>query len=176
MTSTDHELLYWVDEQDQVLGPCRRGDAHRQGLRHRAVHILVFNSAGQVFLQERSLSKDINPGLWDTSSAGHVDFGESYDQCAIRELREELGIATETVPERLFRIPASALTGWEFVEVYRIEHDGPLQLNPDEISDGRWVSPTLLDALIEQSPNQFTTSLRALWQKFRGSHPQASLA
>jgi len=167
MASTDNELLYLVDEHDQVLGSCLRGDAHRQGLRHRAVHVLVFNAAGEVFLQKRSAHKDVNPCLWDTSSAGHVDFGESYDASAMRELSEELGIRGECGLEYLFKIQASALTGWEFVQVYQCRFDGELTLNPDEIVEGRWLAPGVLDTLISRSPDDFTRSLRTLWHTFR---------
>ena len=76
MVNTADELLYEVDEHDAIIGPRTRGELHRLKLRHRAVHILLFNRRGEVFLQKRSASKDINPGLWDTSAAGHVDFGE----------------------------------------------------------------------------------------------------
>ena len=86
------EWLSEVDEQDVVIGRRRRDEIHRLGLRHRSVHILVFNPGGELFLQRRSLSKDIHPGLWDTSAAGHVDAGEAYERTAWRELGEELGI------------------------------------------------------------------------------------
>ncbi len=82
----ENERLYEVDEHDRVVNARSRGDLHRLGLRHRAVHILVCNHKGDVFLQKRAMSKDINPGLWDTSAAGHVDFGESYVDSARREL------------------------------------------------------------------------------------------
>ena len=65
---------------------------HQKQLIHRSIHILVFNSNKQIFLQKRSNTKDENPGIWDTSSAGHVDAGETYDECAERELWEELRI------------------------------------------------------------------------------------
>ena len=85
------ELLDVVDFEDRVTGVKMRGEVHAQGLMHRAVHVLVFNSAGQLFLQKRSMTKDESPGQWDTSAAGHVDSGETYLECAVRELAEELG-------------------------------------------------------------------------------------
>ena len=86
------EILTVVDEHDRVIGARRRDEIHRLGLRHRATHVLVFDLAGRLFLQRRGLHKDSNPGLWDSSVAGHVDDGESYDQCCIREIKEEIGI------------------------------------------------------------------------------------
>ena len=94
--STDLELLAIVDEDDEVVGSKTRREIHQAGLRHRAVHILVFNTQGHVCLQKRSMTKDVNPGAWDTSSAGHVDFGETYETAAKRELEEELGISHRT--------------------------------------------------------------------------------
>lgn len=161
------ELLCEVDENDRLLGPRPRGELHRLGLRHRAVHILVFNGREELFLQKRSPAKDINPGLWDTSAAGHVDFGESYDGCARRELEEELGIAHPVDLGFLFKLPASEHTGWEFVQVYRLVHDGPLVLNADEIDTGRWFSPDAVDAWITGGGAALTSSFRVIWEAYR---------
>ena len=81
------EILTVVDEYDRVIGARRRDEIHRLGLRHRASHVLVFDLEGRLFLQRRGLHKDNNPGLWDSSVAGHVDDGESYDQCCMREIK-----------------------------------------------------------------------------------------
>src|SRR5436190_10290934 len=118
------EIFDVVNEHDQVIGRRSRSEVHQLGLMHRAVHVLVFNFAGQLFLQKRSLSKDRQPGLWDSSSSGHVDSGEDYDACAIRELREEIGLKLETPPQRLFKLAASAETDQEHVWVYRCESEG----------------------------------------------------
>ncbi len=72
--------------------PKPRSEVHARGLRHRAVHVLVFNSRGEIFLQKRSMKKDRQPGVWDSSCSGHVDAGENYEATAVRELREELGL------------------------------------------------------------------------------------
>lgn len=165
--ATHEELLWQVDEHDRPLGACRRGDAHRLGLRHRAVHILVYNPSGAVFLQKRALSKDVNPGLWDTSAAGHVDYGEDYDDCARREVWEELGIQAGENLESLFKLEAGAHTGWEFVQVYRLSHNGSLTPNPDEIETGRWFAPAELDAWSKDENAALTSSFRAIWHGVR---------
>lgn len=167
--NTEDELLYQVDESDVAIGPCRRGDAHRLGLRHRSVHILVFNLYGEIFLQKRSVHKDINPGLWDTSAAGHVDFGESYDDCASRELFEELNIPIEQTPEFLFKLEASEQTGWEFVQVYRLPWDEPIEPNPDEISVGAWFSPEELEGWMGARPDELTRSFHCIWQRYQST-------
>jgi isopentenyl-diphosphate delta-isomerase type 1 len=160
------ELLDEVDANDAVMGPRRRSELHRLGLRHRAVHILLFNSQGQLFLQKRSMNKDVHPGFWDTSAAGHVDRGESYEQSARRELEEELGIGEPADFRFLFKMNASAQTGWEFIQTYQALHDGPLQLNEQEISEGRWLDPDELDAWIHQGEEPVTRSFRLLWRTF----------
>ena len=105
------ELLDVVDENDRVIAVKTRGEIHAAGLMHRAVHILVFNRRGELFLQKRSLQKDEQPGLWDSSAAGHVDSGEAYLDCAEREIEEELGIVLERPLQPLFKLPASSRTG-----------------------------------------------------------------
>src|SRR5262245_26351168 len=120
------EVFDVVNDRDEVIGQAPRSEIHRLGLKHRAVHVLVFNAKGELFLQKRSLAKDCFPGTWDSSASGHLDHGETYDACAIRELREEIGIELQEIPMRLFKIDACPETGQEFVWVYRCEAEGPL--------------------------------------------------
>jgi 16S rRNA (adenine1518-N6/adenine1519-N6)-dimethyltransferase len=107
------ELLAVVNDQDHPVEPRDRATIHREGLMHRAVHVFILNRQGDLFLQKRSHRKDRFPNRWDSSAAGHVDAGESYDDCAHRELREELGIATELIERG--RVPASIRTDQEFM-------------------------------------------------------------
>jgi isopentenyldiphosphate isomerase len=165
---SEQELICQVDEHDHIVGQCLRGDAHRLGLRHRSVHILVFNPKGELFLQKRSSTKDVNPGLWDTSAAGHVDFGESYDLCARRELAEELGIKSTEALQPLFKLEASADTGWEFVQVYQLIHGGELHLESKDIIDGCWLSLAELETWIAQGGKGLTLSFQILWARYRG--------
>src|SRR4249919_2115756 len=123
------EIFDVVNERDEVIGNKPRSEVHRLGLLHRATHVLVFNSRGQVFLQKRSMKKDRQPGRWDSSASGHVDSGEEYDACAVREVREELGLQLSAVPQRLFKLVASLETDQEHVWVYRCTSEGPFTLN-----------------------------------------------
>src|ERR1700720_4981554 len=102
------EIFDIVNDRDEVIGQRARAEVHRLGLMHRAVHVLVFNLRGQVFLQKRSMTKDRQPGLWDSSASGHVDSGEDYNACSVREVREEIGLRLETPPQRLFKLAASS--------------------------------------------------------------------
>lgn len=159
------EIFDVVDEQDRVVGRQTRGEVHRLGLMHRAVHVLVFNRQGEVFLQKRSQHKDRQPGLWDSSASGHLDAGEDYDACAVRELREEIGLHLEQAPQRLFKLPASAETDQEHLWVYRCEAEGPFQLHPEEIECGGWFAPLQVTRWIEQRPQDFAGALLVIWNR-----------
>src|SRR5580693_301202 len=135
------EFFDVVNERDEPVGRAARREVHVRGWLHRAVHVLVDDGAGKVFLQKRSMKKDLSPGLWDSSCSGHVDAGEDYDTAAVRELGEELGLQVAAVPPRWFRIEACAETGEEFTWVYRLRHEGPLTPDPVEIERGDWFAP-----------------------------------
>ena len=161
------ETLNVVNDRDEVIGRRTRREAHRLDLMHRAVHVLVFNSRGQVFLQKRSLKKDRQPGLWDSSASGHVDSGEGYDACAARELREEIGLQLSAPPQRLFKLAASPQTDQEHVWVYRCEAEGPFTLAPDEIERGGWFGPAELTRWMAQRPQNFAAALLLIWSRLK---------
>jgi isopentenyldiphosphate isomerase len=157
------EIFDVVNERDEVIGRSTRREVHARKLWHRAVHVLVFNSRGEVFLQKRSMKKDTAAGLWDSSSSGHLDTGEDYDVCAVRELREEIGLA-DAKPKRLFKIDACAETGWEFCWVYRCKSEGPFQLHPDEIEAGEWFAPEKISSWVVERPQDFASAFRLVWK------------
>ena len=126
------ELFDVVDECDRVLRAEPRDLVHVNNLLHRAVHMLIFNSQGDLLLQKRSIWKDRNPGRWDASAAGHVDSGETYSEAARREIGEELGIEPPSL-ERLGKLTPCEQTGWEFIEIFRGVHDGPFVPAPLEV-------------------------------------------
>jgi isopentenyldiphosphate isomerase len=164
------EIFDIVNERDEVIGRHTRGEVHRLKLRHRAVHVLVFNARGEVFLQKRSLKKDSHPGAWDSSASGHLDSGESYDACVVRELREEIGLNIETTPPRLFKVDACAETDQEFVWVYRHESEGPFTLHPDEIERGEWFAPEHVSRWVTERPQDFASAFRLIWNRLRHAH------
>ena len=161
------ELFDVVDANDVVIRSEARSVVHREGMLHRAVHIFVFNAAGQLFLQRRSLQKDTAPGKWVSSCSGHVDHGESYATAALRELGEEIGLVPQSELMPVFKEPACLQTGQEFVWVYRCCAEGPFVLDPDEISEGRWVDLPALDAWLAERPRDFAWSFAHLWAKYR---------
>jgi isopentenyldiphosphate isomerase len=165
--SVSDELLDVVNDNDEVIAVQRRADIHARGLMHRAVHILLFNSRGELFLQKRSMSKDEQPGKWDSSAAGHVDSGEDYLDCAHREIGEELGVVADTPLQALFKLPASMCTGNEHCMVYQYCFDGPLVLQADEIDDGEWVDPETMDRRVAAADPLLTDVISLIWQRYR---------
>ena len=153
------ELFDVVNERDEVIGQQSRSEVHRLGLMHRAVHVLVFNAVGEVFLQKRSMTKDRQPGLWDSSASGHVDSGEDYDACAVRELGEEIGLQLSAAPQWLFKLAASAETDQDHVWLYRCEAEGPFRLHPEEIERGGWFAPEEVMRWMAERPEDFAGAL-----------------
>lgn len=166
----NNELIAVVDKNDHFIENQPRNKVHQLGLRHRAVHILVFNDQQQLFLQKRSLSKDINAGLWDTSAAGHVDAGENYDACAHRETIEELGVCVRATLTFLFKLPAKPETGMEFVQVYRCLHNGPFTLEAGEIDAGQWFAIKDIAQRVTNNDPTLTDTFKTLWLKLEESH------
>ena len=160
------EIFDVVNERDEVIGQAPRSEVHRRKLHHRAVHVLVFNARGELFLQKRSMKKDCYPGAWDSSASGHLDRGEDYDVCAVREVREELGVQLPAVPRRLFKIDSCAETGQEFVWIYQCQHEGPFDLHPEEIERGGWFQPAEISRWMEEKPDEFASALILIWRRW----------
>ena len=149
----DGEKFDVVDENDNVIGTQLRSVVHERNLLHRAVHILVFNKAGELLLQKRSAWKDREPLKWDSSAAGHLEPGESYADGAARETEEELGIRCELTP--IGKIRACSNTGQEFVEVFTARHEGPFVLPPSEIEDAAFFPTSVVKDWMAARPQDF---------------------
>src|SRR6266487_766929 len=157
-----------VDEMDRILRYAYRSQVHGDNLRHRAVHILIFNGAGEVYLQKRSRWKDRHPLLWDSSAAGHVSAGEGYDEAAQRELQEELGI---NVPlEKVLKVAASTRTGQEFIWLYRGQLEEELSPNRNEIEAGAFFSPAVVEGWIGARPEDFASGVIECWRMYRNEN------
>ena len=159
------EQFQVVDEQDRPVGGAPRSQVHGNNSLHRAVHVLIFNPAGEVYLQFRSPVKDRHPLTWDSSAAGHVNLGEEYDQAAARELREELGIGTELT--RIAKLSASERTDFEFIWLYRGSHERELWPNPSEIEAVRSFPPQIVDDWIKARPREFSPGFIECWKIWR---------
>jgi isopentenyl-diphosphate delta-isomerase type 1 len=167
--SSPDELFDVVDASDQVIGQAPRREVHARNLLHRAVHVWIHDAAGRFFLQKRSPAKDTFPGCWDSACTGHVDAGEDYATAARRELGEELGWHDASLPLRpLLKLGAGPETGHEFIQIYLAGPlTGPFTLDPDEITEGRWIDPADLEREIAQTPERFAGSMRHLWLQHR---------
>jgi isopentenyldiphosphate isomerase len=155
-----------VNDRDEVIGRLPRSVVHRDGHKHRAVHVLVFDAHGRIFLQKRSMAKDTHPGAWDSSSSGHVDSGEDYDTAVRRELGEEIGLTNPGPLHFLFKIAACPETGAEFVQVYRCQSEGPFVLQASEIERGDWFTPAEVTDWIARLPADFAPSFILIWKKW----------
>ncbi len=163
------DLFPVVDENDQLIGTAPRAEVHGNNLRHRAVHMLIFNGADEVYLQKRSRHKDRHPLLWDSSAAGHVTAGEEYDEAARRELHEELGI--DVALEKLLKLTASEGTGHEFIWLYQGRHAGRLQLNRKEIEYGEFFPAALVRDWLTARPRDFAPGFARCWNAYCKSKP-----
>jgi 16S rRNA (adenine1518-N6/adenine1519-N6)-dimethyltransferase len=168
MCSTSHERFPLVDKNDRISGYASRAEVHGNNLRHRAVHILIFNQAGDLYLQQRSRWKDRHPLKWDSSAAGHVTAGESYNETARRELKEELGV---DVPlERIFKLAASARTDHEFICGYCGVVSEDLAPDKCEIEKGVFFAPAVIDGWTSARPDDFAPGFLECWKAYQKMH------
>ena len=164
MQDNQAERFPIVDEEGRVVGAATRGECHNGSrLLHPVVHLHVFNSQGEVYLQKRPTWKDIQPGKWDTAVGGHIDEGETPEQALIREVREELGI-TDFIPERVGQYVFESLREREYVYVNRTTYDGPIQPSAAELDDGRFWSLEEIRAAIGQQI--LTPNFESEFQRF----------
>lgn len=127
-----------VTPEGKVIGKAPRSICHgNPDLLHPVVHVHVFNSKGDLWLQKRAESKKIQPGKWDTSVGGHISSGESIDKALLREIHEELGV-TRMPNEPLYRYVMKNEIESELVHTFRGFHNGPFSYPDDEIQDGKF--------------------------------------
>lgn len=132
------EIFPLVDNEGKVIGKATRTECHSGSfLLHPVVHLHVINSKGELYLQKRAENKDIQPGKWDTSVGGHVDYGETIEQALRREVREELGIENFE-PIFMLRYKFVSTQEAELVHSFSTIYDGKITPDPDEISEGRF--------------------------------------
>lgn len=148
---TKDEIILIVDANNNITGSAPRHEMRAKGLPHRACYILVFNSLGELFVQKRTMSKDIYPGYYDIATGGVVLAGESYDESARRELAEELGIRNvELFAHFTFLYEDGSNRVWG--RVYSCTYDGELNLQAEEIESGFFGAPDYVLALSKKEP------------------------
>ena len=152
-------MVILVNEQDEAIGLMEKMEAHEKGLLHRAFSILIFNSDGEMLLQQRALSKYHSPGLWTNACCSHPRNGETILEAANRRLSEEMGMQTELSVLTHFIYKAdfdNGLTEHELDYVVKgITNENPT-INPDEVNAFRWISTADLIKWVETKPTDFT--------------------
>ncbi len=151
MYNPDEELVQIVDENDQEVAVVTRQIMREQRLIHRASYILVFNENGQLYVQKRTQTKDIYPGYWDVAAGGVVLGGESYEQSAVRELAEELGVTdVHLTPlfDQFYEDEGNRVWG----RIFSCISQGPFVLQPEEVEYGRFMEPQLALEFSEIEP------------------------
>ena len=133
------ELVDVIDEQGHTVGTVTRREMRGRRLPHRSTYVLVFNRRGELFIHLRTATKDVYPSYWDVAAGGVLAAGETFDQGAARELREELGV--EAALEALFPFLYADERSVVQAMAYRAVHDGPFRLQAEEIVRGEFVAP-----------------------------------
>jgi isopentenyl-diphosphate delta-isomerase type 1 len=150
MKTTDDkkELFIVVDENDRFLGYRTRYDCHHdKTLIHRTIGVLIYNSKGEILLQKRSLTKDLNPGKWAVGVGGHVMKGQTYDEAAKREMLEELGINIEIQLVKKWLMKSDAET--EMSMLYQGFSEGPFKINLTELTEVKFFQTKILKKLYQ---------------------------
>ncbi len=165
--NTKVEWFPLVDEQGAVIGKATRAECHSGSfLLHPVVHLHLFNTKGELYLQKRAMNKDIQPGKWDTAVGGHVDYGETIEEALYREVREEIGI-TGFNPIFLKRYAFRSKVEFELVNTFSVVSDALPHPDPSELDDGRFWSIDEIEANLGKdvfTPN-FESEYRLLFME-----------
>jgi isopentenyl-diphosphate Delta-isomerase len=181
----DDEQVILVDDQDRELGAAGKLAAHRQGMLHRALSVVIRDGEGRFLLQKRALGKYHSGGLWTNTCCSHPRPGEAVDAAASRRLAEEMGIACLLVPLFTTRYRAtldSGMTEHELVHVFGGLHTGPVCPDPAEADGYAWMAPLTLRRELEAAPAAYSIWFRkylvqhwdevtapAAWQQLRAA-------
>lgn len=170
------EMVVLVDEENNVLGYMGKLEAHKKGLLHRAISVIIYNSKGEQLVQQRALTKYHWAGIWSNTCCSHPRKDESFKDAAERRLFEEIGIRTPLKEEFQFIYKAydevSGLTEWEYDTVFTGVYDGPFDFNHDEVAQVRWLSPETIEAELQQKPEEYSFWYKIILQEFKHRNQQ----
>lgn len=157
------EMFDIVDDvTGEVISQARRSECHSNpSLIHRSVRVVFFDSSGRMLLQKRAVTKDIQPGKWDTAVGGHLDCGEDYETAAAREIREELGVDPEKLKlVFLFDYRERNERESENVRTFSTVYDGPFTIQRSELDAVAFYEPAYLRKILEEgNTDEFTPLL-----------------
>ena len=167
VVSFNDEMLILVNAKDDAVGYLDKGSVHDgDGVLHRAFSIFLFNSEGEVLLQQRAQNKRLWPGYWSNSCCSHPRQGEQTSEAAVRRVKQELGV--ESTPEFLYKFIYQAHFGelgseHECCSVFIASCDQTVRPNTLEIKAWRWIDPAGLTAEVEANAERFTPWMKQEW-------------
>ena len=154
-----------VDREDREIGREEKIKAHKEGKLHRAFSILIFNSKGELLIQQRNPEKYHCGGIWANTCCSHPNPGEDLEAAAYRRLKEECGFDTDLTEKFSFIYRAefdNGLVEHELDHVFVGLYEGETKPNPEEVSRMKWIKPTELKKLIENKPDDFAPWLKII--------------
>jgi isopentenyl-diphosphate delta-isomerase len=158
-----------VNEKDEVIGHMEKMEAHEKALLHRAFSVFIFNSKGELLLQQRALHKYHSAGLWTNTCCSHPRPGESTESAALRRLKEEMGMICPLTHKSAFVYQIkfkNGLTEHEYDHVFIGECDTDPKINPEEVNTFKWVSMTELKAQLKREPERYTYWFKLAIERF----------
>lgn len=163
------EMVILVNQNDEQIGTMAKMEAHEKALLHRAFSVFIMNDKGETLMQQRAAQKYHSPGLWTNTCCSHQREGETNREAGERRLLEEMGFSTEL--EDLFSFIYKApfdngLTEHELDHVMVGIFNGKPNINPEEVSDYRWMHPEAVKADMQENPENYTAWSKIIFDKF----------
>jgi isopentenyl-diphosphate delta-isomerase type 1 len=169
--------IVFVDENDNVIGAGSKKEARENGIRHRVSRIFLLNKKGETLMTKRASHLAVLPGKWSESASGHVDEGENYDEAAVRELQEEVGVSgitLKSIGKFYYEGRSEGRKSNRFNTVYVADYDGPVKANPEEVAEARWIAPAELEKWMNEHPDDFTEAARRAFQLMKSVTERSS--
>lgn len=165
------EKVVLVNENNEVLGLMPKMEAHEKGLLHRAISILLYNSKGEMLIQQRAKTKYHWPLIWSNAVCSHPRENEDFQDAAQRRLKEELNISCSLKEVYRFIYKAkdkqTGLIEYEYDVVYEGQFDGEIPFNPNEIESIRWIALDSLSQDIEDQPEVYSFWFKEILKNVR---------
>jgi isopentenyl-diphosphate delta-isomerase len=162
------EQVILVNEHDEPLGFMEKMEAHEKGLLHRAFSIFIFNTNGEMLLQQRAFDKYHSGGLWTNACCSHPRPGETVTEAAVRRLKEEMGFEVPLYPAFHFiyhSVLDKGLTEHELDYVFIGWYDGQVLFNKTEVASYLYKNLTQIEKELEQSPQEFTAWFKIIFRR-----------
>ncbi|HAX15999.1 MAG: isopentenyl-diphosphate Delta-isomerase [Bacteroidota bacterium] len=163
------ELVILVDENDRQVGLMPKMEAHEKALLHRAFSVFVFNDQNQLMIQRRAAHKYHSPGLWTNTCCSHQREGETNIEAGKRRLMEEMGFTTSLTENISFIYKApfdNGLTEHEYDYILLGDYNDEPNINPDEVSEWKWMSLEDIEKDMKVHPEQYTEWFKIIFDKF----------